>query len=91
MEIWRFKYNGELDTSFGTNGRREYRNAAGGNDDDVGFSIAIDAVNRIYVAGFSRNNGYIKPGGARAPGAMTWSSGVVTVKVFLIVLLGPAG
>ena len=71
---------GSLDSSFGSNGRRIYRNAAGGNDDDWGSSVAIDSSDRIVVAGVSRNG--------KCPGAMTWSSGAATLMARRMAHLG---
>jgi uncharacterized delta-60 repeat protein len=56
MVVWRFKVDGTLDTSFNSTGILVHNNAAGGNGDDSGNAIALDAQGRILVAGSSKNN-----------------------------------
>jgi uncharacterized delta-60 repeat protein len=55
MTIWRYLPTGALDTTFGGTGYVVHNNAAGGNSDDSGQSIALDSTGRILVAGWSRN------------------------------------
>jgi uncharacterized delta-60 repeat protein len=57
MVIWRYNSNGTLDTSFGNRGIVVHNNAAGGSSDDLGISIYVDSIGKIYVAGCSRNGG----------------------------------
>ena len=53
MTIWRYNSDGTLDTSFNSVGYVKHDNAAGGNTDDYGNSVALDSTGRIIVAGFS--------------------------------------
>ena len=55
--IWRYNANGKIDTSFGAVGVAVHDNAAGGNGDDHGYAIALDASGKILVAGSSYNGG----------------------------------
>ncbi|MDD5066234.1 MAG: hypothetical protein PHF84_04240 [bacterium] len=54
MAIWRFNPDGSLDTTFSNKGFFIHHGAAGGNGDDWGSAIVIDASNRILVSGGSR-------------------------------------
>jgi uncharacterized delta-60 repeat protein len=56
MVVWRFKNNGDLDTSFNSTGIFVHNNAAGGYGDDSGNAIAIDSQGMIVVAGSSTNS-----------------------------------
>jgi len=53
MVIWRYNPDGTLDTTFGGTGIVVHHNAAGGNADDRGNSMTIDATGRILVTGSS--------------------------------------
>jgi uncharacterized delta-60 repeat protein len=55
LAIWRFTPAGALDTSFNGSGYAVHDNAGGAGGNDVGRAIAIDANNRIVVAGWSPN------------------------------------
>ena len=55
MVIWRYNSNGDLDTTFNGVGYVVHNNAAGGNSDDYGESIAIDTSGKILVSGSSEN------------------------------------
>ena len=56
MVIWRYTPDGDLDTTFGTNGIVVHDGAAGqANSIDAGRSLAIDSFGRILVVGVSRN------------------------------------
>jgi len=55
MAIWRYNVDGTLDTSFNSVGYVVHDSAAGGNDDDKGNVITLDASGRILVAGESDN------------------------------------
>jgi uncharacterized delta-60 repeat protein len=46
---------GVLDTSFNGKGIVVHHNAAGGNRNDVGYSIYVDSNSKIYVTGYSQN------------------------------------
>jgi len=48
MSLWRYKPNGELDTSFGRNG---IATCDGKQGNDAGFAIALDPSGKILVAG----------------------------------------
>ena len=48
--------SGILDDTFGNNGIVVHHNPAGGNSDDVGYSIYVDNTGKIYVTGYSRNS-----------------------------------
>lgn len=57
MAVWRFKSNGEIDTSFGGgDGIVTHDKAAGGSALDVALSIALDSDGRIFVTGYSLNS-----------------------------------
>ncbi len=56
MVIWRYNANGTLDTTFDTDGIVMSNSAAGGNGNDSGFSITIDANGKILVSGSSDNS-----------------------------------
>ena len=55
--VWKYKSNGTLDTSFGTNGI-VLANALAGKSDgyDYSFGIAIDRHNKVYLSGFSQTD-----------------------------------
>ncbi len=53
MTIWKYKSDGTLDNSFGTNGVVIDNNASGGNSRDRGNDIAIDSNDEPYVVGIS--------------------------------------
>ncbi|MCZ6690904.1 MAG: hypothetical protein O7H41_15030 [Planctomycetota bacterium] len=55
MVIWRYDSSGVLDATFGVGGVVVHDNAAGGNSDDGGRAIAVDASGRILVSGTSWN------------------------------------
>jgi uncharacterized delta-60 repeat protein len=55
MAIWRYNSDGSLDKTFGSGGMVVHNNAAGGNGDDVGYSIYVDNNGKIYVTGWSWN------------------------------------
>ena len=55
MVIWRYNSNGSPDTSFNAVGIVMHHGAAGGNNDDEGISLALDAEGKILVAGYSLN------------------------------------
>tara|TARA_B100000749_G_scaffold280707_1_gene278116 strand:+ start:32410 stop:33780 length:1371 start_codon:yes stop_codon:yes gene_type:complete len=55
MVVWRFLSDGTLDSTFGTGGAFVQDNAAGGNGDDVGFSVVVASDDSIYVSGYSEN------------------------------------
>ena len=55
MVIWRYNSDGMPDTSFNTDGIVVHHAAAGGNGDDVGLSLALDANGRTLVTGYSVN------------------------------------
>jgi uncharacterized delta-60 repeat protein len=55
MVVWRYNANGSPDTSLNGTGYVVSSNAAGGNGDSFGRSIAIDASGRIVVTGSSVN------------------------------------
>ena len=48
---------GAADTSFDGDGAAVDDNAAGGNGDDYGYSMAIDSNRKILVSGYSKNSG----------------------------------
>jgi uncharacterized delta-60 repeat protein len=56
MVIWRYNSNGTLDTTFDGDGIVVNNNAAGGNSDDIAYSICVDSIGKILVAGYSWNN-----------------------------------
>jgi len=53
--IWKITGSGNLDAAFGAAGIVVKGNAAGGDGDDFGNSIAVSAAGNIYVAGESTN------------------------------------
>jgi uncharacterized delta-60 repeat protein len=55
MAIWRYTPAGALDNSFNSVGFTAHHNAAGGNNNDYGTAITLDAAGKILVAGYSRN------------------------------------
>jgi uncharacterized delta-60 repeat protein len=55
MVIWRYLPDGALDPTFGNGGVVVSGNAAGGNGDDYGISIAFDPSGRVLVSGSSLN------------------------------------
>jgi uncharacterized delta-60 repeat protein len=68
MVLWRYNTNGTLDTTFGDDdpsnadpaikrGFTVHNSAAGGNFNDVGVDLAIDAYGRIVVTGYSYGAG----------------------------------
>ncbi len=60
MVIWKYNSDGTLDTSFNPTGTTPgivvHDNAAGGNYNDVGYSIYVDNNGKIYVTGSSKNS-----------------------------------
>jgi uncharacterized delta-60 repeat protein len=55
LAIWRFNSNGSLDTTFDSDGYVTHHNAAGGNSNDLGYSVQIQSDGKYVVAGSSRN------------------------------------
>lgn len=55
MVLWRFLSDGAPDMGFGTRGFVFHDNAAGGNGADEGWSIRIDPLGRVLIAGYSQN------------------------------------
>ncbi|MCF7949725.1 MAG: hypothetical protein K9M94_14140 [Spirochaetia bacterium] len=55
MAVWRYLEDGSLDTSFGGDGVVMHHNAAGGDNYDIGYSVCIDKIGRVLVAGYSSN------------------------------------
>jgi uncharacterized delta-60 repeat protein len=55
LVVWRYNPNGTVDTGLNGDGIIVLNSAAGGNGDDMGDAITIDANNRIVVAGSSLN------------------------------------
>lgn len=56
MVVWRYSADGILDSSFGNGkGFVVHNNAAGGNSRDLGESLVLDGVGRVYVTGISMN------------------------------------
>jgi uncharacterized delta-60 repeat protein len=53
MTVWRYTTAGALDASFAGTGIFRHDNAAGGSGNDVGRTIAFDALGRIVVVGWS--------------------------------------
>ena len=53
MAIWRYNSDGSLDTSFNTVGYVTHHNASGGNGNDEGRAVTLDALGNILVAGRS--------------------------------------
>ena len=59
LVVWRFLDDGALDPSFGIQGWISHDDAAGGQSDDGGHSIAASPGGRILVAGESRNTALV--------------------------------
>lgn len=55
LAVWRLDMNGNLDTSFSGDGKFTHNNAAGGNDDESGYGVVVDANDDIYICGTSLN------------------------------------
>ena len=55
MSLWRVNADGKLDTTFSSDGYTSHHGAAGGNADDIGYSVAIQNDGKIIVAGLSDN------------------------------------
>ncbi len=55
MVVWRFDPDGQPDLTFGSSGVITNNNAAGGNRNDYGTAITVDANQNILVAGRSYN------------------------------------
>ena len=55
LVVWRYNPNGTVDTGLNGDGIIVQNSAAGGNGDDFGNALTIDASNRIVVAGSSLN------------------------------------
>ena len=55
MVIWKYNINGSLDTSFDGDGIVVHNSAAGGNNDDSGWAMALDSEDNIYITGTSTN------------------------------------
>jgi uncharacterized delta-60 repeat protein len=53
MVVWRYLDDGTLDLAFDFQGYLTHNNAATGNSHDRGMSIALDAADRIIIAGSS--------------------------------------
>ncbi len=56
MAAWRYNEDGTIDTSFNGTGFVVHDNAANGNKDDYGWGVAVDANDRVLVAGYSWNS-----------------------------------
>ncbi len=57
MMVLRYNPDGTIDTDFGVNGVVVSNNAAGGNDEDYGYAIALDTANNILIGGHSIGSG----------------------------------
>ena len=57
LALWRFDAAGALDPAFGSGGVALHHNAGGGNADDIGEAVAVEASGRIVVAGRSDSFG----------------------------------
>jgi len=56
MAVWRYTSTGGLDTTFNGTGYVTQVGTAGGNDDE-GYSVAVDSLGRVVVAGLSKDIG----------------------------------
>jgi uncharacterized delta-60 repeat protein len=54
--VWRFDSTNTLDTAFNTDGFFSHDSAAGGFGTDIGYGIAEDSFNRLYMGGSSEND-----------------------------------
>ncbi len=58
MVVWRYDTNGSLDTTFNTTGYIVHNNAGGGNGDDMGNAMVLQADGKIVVTGSSGSSGH---------------------------------
>jgi len=54
--IWKYKSDGNLDATFGSDGIVVQASATGGNKHDNGTALALDNVGNLYVSGYSTNS-----------------------------------